>query len=78
MKKFEINEKQLCDQIDKSNDRTSDYISENEEMKQKYEVFENVYADGLIVDFIKIINKRYPMGSKKRERIKKIVGKIIN
>lgn len=33
---------------------------------------ENLYADGVFVSFYKMINNKYPVGSKGRERIKKI------
>lgn len=39
--------------------------------------FQNMYTDGLFVSFYRFMNRKFPMGSKKRERVKKLAMKIM-
>lgn len=39
--------------------------------------FQNMYADGLFVSFYRLMNRKFPMGSKKRERMKKLAMRFM-
>lgn len=49
----------------------------NESQIVPHAPIENLYYDGLFVKAFSWLNKKYPIGSKKRERLKKLVGKFI-
>ncbi len=56
-----------------------------EEMAQKVDnqgirikgIDDTIYVDGIMVKAINKFNKKYPIGSKKRDRLRKIVKKFI-
>ena len=58
-------------------DSAEDVIALNSAMLATQVSTENIYSDGLFEKAYKWLNEKYPIGSKKRERLKKLVGKFI-